>query len=157
MFTTELRWAEKPETVGARRERKARERSTPAGSINTSTSSRSSVSTERELWWTTGLKKAKNLGQNIRRPSTSRSSTSSQQRANAVPSKLDVRKAREFKDPALQPGWTISSSLSPTLPSGDPLYVHESDVPELDGDMSSRRTVSTRSRFSRKSLFPAGS
>jgi hypothetical protein len=144
MFATDLQLAKEAETVGARRERKAREISTRAASIDASISSKSSVSTERELWWSAGLKKAKNIKPRILRPSTGRS-TSSQKAP-----KLDLRLARDFKDPALQPGYTYSSTLSPTLPSGDSLHFQENEVPELEGDISSRRTGSTLSRFSSK-------
>ena len=145
MFATDLQLAKEAETVGARRERKARERFTRAASIDTSISSKSSVSTERELWWSTGLKKAKNIKPRILRPSTGRSTSS--QKAHK---KLDLRLARDFKHPALQPSYTYSSTLSPTLPSGGSLQFQESEVPELEGDISSRRTGSTLSRFSSK-------
>jgi hypothetical protein len=149
MFATDLQLAKEAETVGARRERKARELSSRADSINTSISSKSSVSTERELWWSAGLKKAKNIKPKILRPSTG-SSSGSQKTPNTIPKKLDLRLAREFKDPALQPGYTYSSTLSPTLPSGESLHLQEYEVPELEGDISSRRTGSTLSRFSSK-------
>jgi hypothetical protein len=145
MFATDLQLAKEAETVGARRERKARERSTRAASIDTSISSKSSASTERELWWSAGLKKAKNIKPRILRPSTGQSTSS--QKAHK---KLDLGLARDFKDPALQPAYTYSSTLSPTLPSGDSLQFQESEVPELEGDISSRRTGSTLSRFSSK-------
>jgi hypothetical protein len=155
MFATDLQLAKEAETVGARRERKARERSSRAASINTSISSKSSVSTERELWWSAGLKKAKNIKPRILQPSTG-SSSSSQKTPNTIPKKLDLRLARDFKDPALQPGYTYSSTLSPTLPSGDSLHLQEHEVPELEGDISSRRTGSTLSRFSSKCLASTG-
>ncbi|KAF1837621.1 hypothetical protein BDW02DRAFT_645298 [Decorospora gaudefroyi] len=153
MFGTDLQLAKEAETVGARRERKARERSTTAVSIGTSISSKSSVSTEREVWWTAGLRKAKTL---TLRPSTGRS-FSSQKTYNNVPKRLDLSLARDFKDPALQPCWTYSSTLSPTLPSGDSFHLQEYDVPELEGDLSSRRTESTRSRFSNDRQWEARS
>jgi hypothetical protein len=152
MFATDLQLAREAETVGARRERKARERSTKAASIDTSISTKSSVSTERELWWSVGLKKAKNIKPRILRPSTGRSTSSQKTTSNTAPRKLDLRLARDFKDPALQLGYTYSSTLSPTLPSGDSLHLQEYQVPELEGDVSSRRTESTRSRFSSKCL-----
>jgi hypothetical protein len=153
MFAADLQLAKEAETVGARRERKARERSSRTASIDTSTiSSKSSVSTERELWWSAGLKKAKNIKPRILRPSTSRSTSSHKTTPNTMPKKLDLRLARDFKDPALQPSYTYSSTLSPTLPSGDSLHLQDYEVPELEGDVSSRRTESTRSRFSSKCL-----
>jgi hypothetical protein len=152
MFAADLQLAKEAETVGARRERKARECSSRTASIGTSISSKSSVSTERELWWSAGLKKARNIKPRILRPSTSRSTSSQKSTPNTVPKKLDLRLARDFKDPALQPGYTYSSTLSPTLPSGDSLHLQEYEVPELEGDVSSRRTESTRSRVSSKCL-----
>ncbi|KAF1939536.1 hypothetical protein EJ02DRAFT_254775 [Clathrospora elynae] len=145
MFAADLTWVEPrdAEKVGARRERIAREQSITAESMKTSTSSRSSVSTNRELWWETGLKKAKSMKPKILRPSTSRSSRSAR-----VPQKLDLKIECDLKDPAVQPGWTYSSTLSPTLPSGDALDLQEFAVPELEDNVFSRRTDSTQSRSS---------
>lgn len=149
MFTADLSWRDPlTEKVGERRERKARERSTTAGSVTTSRSSRSSVSIDRELWWTSGLKKAKSMKPSLLRPMTSRSS--SQKTAHAISKKLDPIQTNQFKDPTLQPGWTYSSTLCPTLPSGASLDLPEHEVPELEGDTSSRRTDSTGPRLSRK-------
>jgi hypothetical protein len=148
MFSADLSWADATtEKVGERRERKARERSTRAGSIDTSTSSRSSVSADRELWWTSGLKKAKSVRPSILRPTTSRS-TSSQKAVPFKPRQPDNARAFQLKDPTLQPGWTYSTTLSPSLPSGTPLDLPVSEVPELEGDSSSRYTDSTELRIS---------
>jgi hypothetical protein len=153
MFATDLPLEKEAETVGARRERKNKERSIRSNSITTSrasTSSNNSVSTDRELWWSSGLKKAKSMKPKMLRPSTGRPANS-QKTAKTVPTELDLTRTHEFKDPALQPSWTYTSTLSATLPSGDPLHSREDGVPELEGDMSSRNTDSTRSRVSRKS------
>lgn len=153
MFATELVLAQEAETFGARKQRKARQQSVTGSSINTSIGSQSSTSsesTEREQWWSQSLKKkAKSIKPKILRPSTSKS-TASQKTINAVTQNLDSQLALHFKDPALQPSWTYTSSLSSTLPSGDSLHSRD-QVPDLDGDISSRRTDSTRSRVSRKS------
>ncbi|CAO2650454.1 Nn.00g017460.m01.CDS01 [Neocucurbitaria sp. VM-36] len=147
MFTADLSWSDPhTEKIGERRERKARERSTTAGSVKTSLSSRSSISVDRELWWTSGLKKAKSIKPNLLRPMTSRSS--SQKTVHANPKKPDLKLTNDFKDPTLQPGWTYSSTLSQTLPSGASLDLPEYEVPELEGDTSSRRTDSTGPRLS---------
>ena len=152
MFATELVLGQEAETFGARKERKARQRSVTGFSTNTSIgsqSSRSSESTEREQWWSASLKKkAKSIKPKILRPSTSKS-TGSQKTISAVTQNLDSQLALHFKDPVLQPSWTYTSSLSSTLPSGDSLHSKD-QVSELDGDISSRRTGSTRSRISRK-------
>jgi len=116
-----------------------------AGSV-TSTSSRSSISGERELWWSSGLKKAKGIKSTILRPS-SHHSTGSQ---TTVRSAQTSQEYHSLKDPTLQPPWTYATTLSPNLPSGAPFDLPLQDVPELDGDSSSRRTNSTEARFSRK-------
>ncbi|KAG9387712.1 hypothetical protein A1F94_000604 [Pyrenophora tritici-repentis] len=131
MFATELLLEQETETFGARKERKAR---------------RGSDSTEREQWWSASLKKAKSIKPKILRPSTSKT-TASQKTINAVTQNLDSQLALHFKDPVLQPSWTYTSSLSSTLPSGDSLHSKD-QLSELDGDISSRRTDSTRSRIS---------
>jgi hypothetical protein len=157
MFATDLPLEQEAETVGARRERKTRERSIRSNSINTSRTSISSAncsansaSTDRELWWSSGLKKAKSIKPRILRPSTGQTANS-QGTAKTVPTKLDLTCTHDFKDPALQPSWTYTSTLSATLPSGDPLHPQQDEVPELEGDISSRKTDSTRSRISRRS------
>lgn len=150
MFTADLSWSDPMvEKVGERRERKARERASTAGSFKTTTSSRSSISADRELWWTSGLRKAKGLQSNILRPSSNRS-TSSQKTTRSVPKRSDLELPHSLKDPTLQPSWTYASTLSHTLPSGAPFDLPIDEVPELEGDTSSRRTASTEMRFSRK-------
>ncbi|KAL6706510.1 hypothetical protein ACN47E_005449 [Coniothyrium glycines] len=148
MFTADLSWSDPTtETVGERRERKARQRATRAASIDTPVSSRSSVSGDNELWWTSGLRKAKSIRPNILRPSTSRS-TGSQQAVSFKPRLSNFSHARAVRDPALQPGWIYSTTLSPNLPSGIPLDPPLSEVPELEGDASSQYTNSTELRHS---------
>lgn len=150
MFTADLSWSgPNTETVGQRRERKARERSSATASIKTSSSSRSSVNADRDLWWTSGLKKAKGIKSNILRPSSHHSSKS-QAPSLATPRKSSLKFTEDVRDPTLQPPWTISNTLSPTLPSGAPLDPPVQDVPELEGDSSSRRTNSTEARDSRE-------
>lgn len=150
MFTADLSWSgPNTETVGQRRERKARERSSATPSIKTSSSSRSSVNNDRELWWTSGLKKAKGIKSNILRPA-SHHSGKSQTPSLITPRKSSLKFTEDVRDPTLQPAWTFSNTLSPTLPSGAPLDPPLHDVPELEGDSSSRRTTSTETRDSRK-------
>jgi hypothetical protein len=151
MFSADLSWTESNvEKVGERRDRKARERSSTAGSIKTSSSSRSSESADRELWWTSGLKKAKGLQSSVLRPSSNRSSSNSQSTTHFVSKKLALKFPQGLKDPTLQPSWTYATTLSPTLPSGAPFDLPVQEVPELEGDRSSRRTTSTEARFSRE-------
>ncbi|XP_014553100.1 hypothetical protein COCVIDRAFT_40816 [Bipolaris victoriae FI3] len=151
MFATDLPLEKEPETFGARRERKAKERSVRSPSIGASTTSRSSrgsASTERDAWWPTSLKKANIIKPKIIRP-PSGSSQSSQKTFRNVPATLDMKKAREFKDPALQPSWTYTSSLSGTLPSGNSLHLDEyHQLSELEGDNSSRQSSSISSHAS---------
>jgi len=155
MFAANLSWAD-PDTekVGERRERIAREQSSsPAAvSIRSSGSSRSSVPDDRELWWTSGLKKAKSLKPSGKgRPDTSqRITTPSRNASISLPRNFENEPLHELRDPTLQPGWTYSTTLSTTLPSGGPLDPPEYEVPELEGDMSSRCTNSSGSRSSRK-------
>lgn len=156
MFATDLPLEREAETVGARRERKAKERTgrpPSTGTSNTSRSSAGSFTNERELWWTASLKKAKIIKPKILRPSSVQSG-SSRTTAVTVPGTLATQKSREFKDPALQPAWTYTSSFATTLPSGNTFQLEQQQhqVQELEGDNSSRQTNSTVSRFSRKLL-----
>jgi hypothetical protein len=172
MFAADLSWTEGDgvEKVGQRKERKARERSTPSlsetPSIGSSRSSRDSVSSvadDREMWWTTGLKKAKSLKpKNIIRPTTSRSTAThatqnSRKTSVSIPEAVeaeDFAMNQRIRDPSLQPSWTYSSTISTRLPSGAPLDPPVHEVPELEGDISSRYTGSSgESRSSRKSYF----
>lgn len=142
MFSADLSWTEpNVEKVGERRERKARERSS-TGSIKTASSSRSSVSADRELWWTSGLKKAKGLQSSVLRPSSHRS-TNSHKTTRSPPKELELQLPDGLKDPTRQPSWTYATTLSPTLPSGATFDLPVDEVPELEGDSSSRRTTST--------------
>jgi hypothetical protein len=151
MFTADLSWTgPNTEKVGERRERKARERSSTAASIKTSTSSRNSTFADRELWWTSGLKKAKGIKSNILRPSSHRSSSSETSTVRSNPRKSKIDSPHSSRDPTLQPAWTYATTLSPTLPSGAPFDLPIHDVPELEGDTSSRHTTSTETRFSRE-------
>ncbi|KAL1792003.1 hypothetical protein ACET3X_009754 [Alternaria dauci] len=89
--------------------------------------------------------KERSVRSNSINTSTSRTSISS---TNSGSTDLDLTRTQSLKDPELQPGWTYTSSLSATLPSGDPLHPRQHEVPELEGDISSRNTGSTRSRIS---------
>lgn len=163
MFAADLSW-QVGESVGQRKERKARERSSGTPSVRTSMTSRSSSSTDRQEWWTSGLNKIKAKASSKSsakgRPVTSPSS-SSQQRADPPPLQ-PVREtiARDFpawelelphhlKEPVPKPTYTFSKSLSPNLPSGGSMDILECDVPELEGDISSRYTHSIVSVSSR--------
>ena len=146
MFAAELPLTDGGEKVGERRERKAQARSNTLYSFETMTGSESSTSAEHEQWWASSLKKAKSVKSNILRPSTR---CSNSKRTNHVlPKELNIKLAQEFKDPVLQPGWTYSSTLSPTLPSGAPLDRLELDVPDLEADTSTWQTESVDSRGS---------
>ncbi|KAF2447792.1 hypothetical protein P171DRAFT_231903 [Karstenula rhodostoma CBS 690.94] len=158
MFSADLSWTD-PDTekVGVRRERIAKERSLHSTTPSVS-SSRSSIASsfadERQLWWTSSLRKAKSLKLNKKaRPSTSRSNVTDASRPTSTALRsIESEPSRELKDPSLQPGWTYSSTLSSNLPSGAPLDspAPEYEVPELEGDLSSRGANSTGSRSSRK-------
>ncbi|KAF2638146.1 hypothetical protein P280DRAFT_551789 [Massarina eburnea CBS 473.64] len=164
MFAADLSWTADVgnEKVGQRRERKERERSSSASfvspSSSTSKSSKASVasiSEDRELWWTTSLRKAKSLRRlkkKSSRPDTGRSNTTEHSRnpSNVASGQLEENVPREFRDPTLQPNWTLQSSLSTRLPSGQPLYrpVYDRpvfEVPELEDNASSRGTASSGS------------
>ncbi|KAK7193766.1 hypothetical protein DPSP01_000320 [Paraphaeosphaeria sporulosa] len=156
MFSADLSWTDSStEKVGERRERKAKERSLHSTTPSV-TSSRSSITSsladERQLWWTSSLRKAKNFKPNKKaRPSTSRSIVTDASRpTSTVLRSIEPESIRELKDPSLQPGWTYSSTLSSNLPSGAPLDppAPEFEVPELEGDLSSRGANSTGSRSS---------
>ncbi|KAI4625302.1 uncharacterized protein J4E87_005149 [Alternaria ethzedia] len=150
MFATDLPLDQEAESVGARRERKTKERSIRSNSIHTSrtsTSSANSGSTDREQWWSSGLKKAKSIKPRILRPSTGQT-TDSQRNAKTVPAELDLTRTHKLKDPALHPSWTYTGTIPAKLPSGDSLHPQQDEVPELEGEKSSRKTDSTRSRVS---------
>lgn len=164
MFAADLSW-QVGESVGQRKERKAREHSSGAPSIRTSVTSRSSSSTDRQEWWTSGLNKikAKASSKSVTkgRPATS-SSSRSQQRSDPPPlqpirepvtrdfSTWDLELPHHLRDHPPKPTYTLSKSLSPNLPSGGSMDLLECDVPELEGDISSRYTHSIVSVSSRE-------
>jgi hypothetical protein len=168
MFAADLSWTEGDgaEKVGERKARIARERltSSVAPSLKSSRSSRGSVSSvvdDREMWWTSSLRKAKSLKPNKKsRPSTSRSTATQATRQSrstsvTVPETTEVDDFAlhpKIRDPSLQPAWMYSSTISTRLPSGAPLDPPVHEVPELEGDLSSRSTGSSgASRSSRES------
>lgn len=164
MFAADLSW-QAGESVGARRERKARERSSGTPSVRTSTTSRSSSSTDRQEWWTSGLNKIKaktsSKSSTKGRPSISPDSHS-QPRSDPLPLQpvgetvvrdfptWELELPHHLKDAPPKPTYTVSKSLSPTLPSGGSMDLFECDVPELEGDLSSRYTHSIVSVSSRE-------
>lgn len=159
MFSADLSWTD-PDTekVGERKERIAREKekerstSSAAPSIDSSKSSKSSIPDDRELWWTSGLRKAKNIKPTRKSPPGTSYSTHERKKASiSLPRALEVETSDDLIDPTLQPSWTYTTSLSPTLPSGASLDPPEYEVPELEGDLSSRGTDASDSRSSRKS------
>jgi hypothetical protein len=168
MFAADLSW-QVGESVGQRKERKARERSSGTPSVRTSVTSRSSSSTDRQEWWTAGLNKIKAKSSSKSsvkgRPVTSPSS-SSQQRYDPPPLRpvretitrdfptWELELPNHLKEPAPKPAYTFSKSLSPNLPSGGSMDILESDVPELEGDISSRYTHSIVSVSSRTYFQP---
>lgn len=169
MFAADLSW-QMSESVGQRKERKARERSSGSPSVRTSTTSRSSSSTDRQEWWTSGLNKIKaksaSRSSGKSRPVTSLSS-SSQQRSEPPPlqpvrekstrdsPEWELELPHHLKDPVSNSAYTFSKSLSPKLPSGGSMNILECDVPELEGDISSRYTHSIVSMSSRTQMHPA--
>ncbi|PVI07090.1 hypothetical protein DM02DRAFT_581002 [Periconia macrospinosa] len=149
MFSADLSWTEASvEKVGERRERIAKDRATPPATpsikstISSSTSIKS-VTKDKILFWTSNLKKAKSLNpiKSVRsdRPGTSRSTTASHSRktSGSSPRHVEIEVPHHWRDPALQPAWTYSSSLSPNLPSGQPIEPSVHEVPELEADGSS--------------------
>jgi hypothetical protein len=160
MFAADLSWTDYGvEKVGERRVRKERERTAPSAdpsgeNSQGSKSSRSSViSNDREIWWPASLKKAKAV------KATKRAKPSADQRV-IYPRKVSNASSRpaeikpSLKDPTLQPEWTYSSSLCPTLPSGAPLDPPGYEIPELESDALSRRRANSKaSRSSRGFTF----
>lgn len=166
MFAADLSW-QVGESVGQRRERKARESTSGAHSIRTSVtsrSSRSSTSTEKE-WWTAGLNKIRTKASSKsftkERPLTSPNS-SPHQRSDLPPfqsvpeptarhySAWELELPHHLKESSPKSACTLAKSLSPTLPSGGSMDLMEYDVPELEGGMSSRYTHSIMSDSSRE-------
>ncbi|KAF2463176.1 uncharacterized protein BDR25DRAFT_347392 [Lindgomyces ingoldianus] len=149
MFAADLSWTEPAtEKVGERRERKAKECSNSSATPSLQ-SSRSSISDDRQLFWPSSLKKAKSVKPDQKpKPSTNRKAGHARKlsSSNSVPPPPELD--RSLRDPILQPAWTYSASLSSTLPSGAPLDLPVYEVPELEGDLSSRRTTSSGSRSS---------
>ncbi|KAF1930696.1 uncharacterized protein M421DRAFT_57553 [Didymella exigua CBS 183.55] len=166
MFAADLSW-QMGESVGQRRERKARERPSGTPSVRTSMTSRSSSSNDRQEWWTSGLNKIKaktsSKSSGKGRPVTSPSSNS-QQTSDPPPLPLvretiardrptwDSELPHHLKEQVPNPAYTFSKSLSPTLPSGGSMDILECDVPELEGDISSRYTHSIVSH--RRTIVP---
>jgi hypothetical protein len=151
MFSADLSWTD-PDTekVGQRKERIAKERplSSSTQSIRSSSSSKSSVLDDKELWWPTSLKKAKNvIPSRGPRPVTGRSNHPKKP-SISVPLPIDPTN-QEVRDPSLQPSW-IYSTIHTTLPSGASLDPPEYEVSELEADLSSRRTGSSDSHSSSK-------
>ena len=147
MFAADLSWTDHAtETVGERRERKARAQST--SSARSTKSSKSSLA-DRDNPWLPTLKKANAKAGPKAAVPAGRHASDSRKRSGSVPRPLDLD--LPLKDPILHPPWTFSSSLSSTLPSGAPLDPPECEVPELEGDMSSRRTNSGDSNCSSES------
>jgi hypothetical protein len=172
MFSADLSWTEPgAERVGQRKERKARERTTSssgapsiAPSIKSSAkSSEASVNSasgeqDRELWWTASLRKAKSLRplkkKSALRPGTSCSTVTERPRDSSshIQSRhMEEEMPHNVRDPTLQPPWTYSTRFATRLPSGQTLDPPVFEVPELEGDISSRATISSGSRSSRKS------
>ncbi|KAF2120538.1 hypothetical protein BDV96DRAFT_671612 [Lophiotrema nucula] len=151
MFSADLSWVD-PDTekVGERRERISKERplSSAAPSFKSSGSSKSSVQDDKELWWPASLKKAKaQIPTRRPRPDSSRSGARTRKPSISVPQPVEPE-SPTIRDPILQPGWTYSSTLHSILPSGASIDPPEYEVPELEGDFSSRRTGSSGSRSS---------
>lgn len=157
MFTADLSWTDPhTEKVGERKERIAKKKekersiSSAAPSINSVRSVKSSIFEGRELWWPSSFKKARSIKPTSKSRDTSYGSTRTRLGSTSLPKTLEVNTANIVRDPTLQPSWTYSTTLSPTLPSGASLEAHEYEVPELEGDISSRGTESSGSRSSRK-------
>ena len=164
MFSADLSWTDpNVEKVGERKERIAKERSTSSTSPSIkscSKSSRDSISSaqeERELWWTSSLRKAKSLKPlrktSTFRPGSSRSfATEASRKSSGTHSRhAEVESTRDVHNPVLQPAWAYSHSLPPRHHPRKPLDPSVHEVPELEGDGSSHGTTSSGSRSSRKS------
>jgi hypothetical protein len=153
MFTADLSWTDTgTEKVGERKERIAKEekaRSISSASIHSHKCSQNSGSTDREAsWWHSSLKKASGVKPTkISLPKGGRDKVGAR---CPLPLGREMSKPDMVRDPTTQPAWTYSASLSPKLPSGASLDPTEYEVPELEGDTSSGRTISSGSRSSRK-------
>lgn len=140
MFAADLSWTEPTtERVGERKERKAREKekersmASSAASTTSGKSSNCSSRPEKGAWWPSGLCKSKSVKPTIAvRPPTGSSQSSRGSTTRPFPPQLKVQTSNLLRDPALQPAWTYSSTLSPTLPSGAPLDPPGYAVPELE-------------------------
>lgn len=157
MFAADLSWTEPTtETVGERRERKAREKDrersmASSAASTTSGQSSNSVRPEKGAWWPSGLRKSKSVKPAIVvRPPTGSSQTSKGTMTRPFPPQLKVQTSDLLRDPALQPAWTYSSTLSPTLPSGAPLDPPGYVVPELEGDVTWQGSESAGTLTSRQ-------
>ena len=159
MFTADLSWTdEKAEKVGERKERIARERSLYSPSVYSyrSSSRASSVADDRELWWTSGFRKAKSLTPMRQvKPSTPRSGPTniSQSRRTSsslrfITSSLD----QEPQDPPPDSDVTFTSTLPPNISAGELLDLSnlEFGTSGSEGDRSSRGTTSSDSLSSRE-------
>ena len=161
MFSADLSWTDPDaEKVGERRERIARERekeslSPVAPSADSGKTSRTSIQNDREIWWPSSLKKAKSKKPTIKSgPDTNQSKHHARQPVEissiSLPKTHEIGTSDTTRDPAKQPSCVYSGTLSQPLPSGAPLDPPGNEIPELEGDFSSRRTDSTGSHSSRK-------
>jgi len=158
MFAADLSWTDHGvEKVGERRERKARERvnhppsSAGRGSQSSKSSNRSSIlSDDRETWWPVNLKKARAVKPAKRGKLDADQKVVYPRKASSAGSRPAELEA-SLKDPTLQPEWTYSTSLRPTLPSGAPLDPPDYEPPELDGDVLARRRANSKTSTARSS------
>jgi hypothetical protein len=166
MFSADLSWTDPDaEKVGERRQRIAREREwehwspSVASSNHSGKTPRTSIQDDREIWWPSSLKKARSKKPAIKSgPDTSHSKHHARSGSTQpveissipLPKTHEIDTSDTIRDPSKQPSCVYSGTLSQPLPSGAPLDPPENEIPELEGDLSSRRTGSTGSGSSRK-------
>ena len=147
MFTADLSWTDPTdETVGQRKERKSKENPFPPKTP----SIKSSKSSTQESVWRSPFKKTRSTSTKIVKAEKANGSHETHQNkklAKLPPQPLDF----SLKDPTIQPTWTFSSTLTPSLPSGASISLPGSIIPDLDCESwssNSRKSNSSRSCYS---------
>ncbi|OCL09979.1 hypothetical protein AOQ84DRAFT_338101 [Glonium stellatum] len=126
MFTADLSWTDPTdEKVGQRKERKSKEKhaSPKTPSI------KSSKSSSQESVWRSPPRKINSTS--VKTAKTGKSNGSHGMAETKIISKLPPQPLDfSLKDPTLQPAWTFSSTLSPSLPSGASIDLPASVIPD---------------------------
>lgn len=149
MFTADLSWTDPTdEKVGQRKERKSKENSFPP---KTPSIKSSKSSTQESVWRPsfkiTRLRSTKAV--TTEKANGSHETYQNKKLPKLPPQPLDF----SLKDPTLQPAWSFSSTLSPSLRSGTSIGLPGSTIPGPEYEPSS---PSSRKSYSSWSCYSGG-